>query len=197
MTVQTLPRPTLPGAGAPASVSSVPLAAADLGDGPTAWLPISEAERSGTWVDAHPFRVYLRHLMSCSGLSWRTIAVVAGVSPNAVRALLFGRRGRPLRRISPEVGRQLLQLTPTALSAARTAQMSTRPLVGEVRSALSRGWTLTEIGRESGLHPDRIRHKLERQTCAVLFGAQLRAGLAALTEFDGSMVEPEAAGRAA
>ncbi len=65
------------------------------------------------WVDAAPFRAWLEHLMSAGGLSSAEVAALAGVSARATRALLTGRRGRPVRRICRLTAMRLLSVTPS------------------------------------------------------------------------------------
>jgi hypothetical protein len=63
------------------------------------------------WVDAAPFRAQLRYLMANTSLSAREVARAAGLSRRLAERLLYGRNGRALRRVSPETGRRLLQLS--------------------------------------------------------------------------------------
>ena len=66
---------------------------------------------SDYWVDAAPFRAQLRFLMASASLSAEEVAAAAGISARLAYRLLHGRNGRPLRRVSPETGRRLIQLT--------------------------------------------------------------------------------------
>lgn len=59
------------------------------------------------WVDAEPFRAHVRDLICQTGLSWRMVAAHAGVAPRAIRSLLHGRRGTPLRHIHVSIARAL------------------------------------------------------------------------------------------
>ncbi|MDI9627925.1 MAG: hypothetical protein QM286_05210 [Acidobacteriota bacterium] len=69
------------------------------------------------WVDAVPFRAWVRQLVSDTGLPWRVIARAAGVSSATVHALLVGRDGRLVRRLRQMDGRLLLQVSHQRLAA--------------------------------------------------------------------------------
>jgi hypothetical protein len=72
-------------------------------------------EDSEYWVDAAPFRAQLRYLMSSTSRSAEEVAEAAGISERLAHRLLYGRNGRALRRISPECGRRLIQLSVSQL----------------------------------------------------------------------------------
>ncbi|MGO1972916.1 MAG: hypothetical protein ACTH2Q_08140 [Propionibacteriaceae bacterium] len=61
----------------------------------------------GTWVEAAPFRAHLHHLMDTTGQTWQVVAEVARISLPDAHRLLHGRRGRPVRRISPQTASRL------------------------------------------------------------------------------------------
>ncbi len=63
------------------------------------------------WVDAAPFRAQLRYLMGNASLSADEVAAAVGISSRLAERLLHGRNGRPLRRVSYETGRRLLDLS--------------------------------------------------------------------------------------
>ena len=68
-------------------------------------------EDSQYWVDAAPFRAQLRFLMASASLSADEVAAAVGISARLADRLLHGRNGRPLRRVSPETGRRLLDVS--------------------------------------------------------------------------------------
>ncbi len=82
----------------------------------------SAAEPNGHWVEAAPFRAYLRHLIDSSGLPWQEVAAVARISVPDARRLLTGRHGKTARRISPETARRLFWIDQVKLSRAATAR---------------------------------------------------------------------------
>lgn len=64
----------------------------------------------GTWVEAAPFRAHLRHLIDTTGQPLPVVAEMARISLPDARRLLHGRRGRPVRRISPQTASRLFWL---------------------------------------------------------------------------------------
>ncbi|MBK8461373.1 MAG: hypothetical protein WAS07_03510 [Micropruina sp.] len=75
------------------------------------------AATAHSWVDPAPFRAHVRHLTEATGLSWRAVPAAARLSPALVEHLLFGRAGRPLRRLSHSAAKALFELTPQKLAA--------------------------------------------------------------------------------
>ncbi len=69
------------------------------------------ADEVGYWVDAAPFRAQLRYLMANTSLSAEEVAAAVGIPARLAERLLHGRNGRPLRRVSYETGRRLLDLS--------------------------------------------------------------------------------------
>jgi hypothetical protein len=63
------------------------------------------------WVDAAPFRAQLRYLMAGACMSADEVAAAVGISARLADRLLHGRNGRPLRRVSAETGRRLLEVS--------------------------------------------------------------------------------------
>jgi hypothetical protein len=68
-------------------------------------------QASGGWVEAAPFRAWVWYLMSGGRVGTADIAALAGISPCVLDHLLHGRRGRPMRRISPATASALLLVT--------------------------------------------------------------------------------------
>ena len=67
--------------------------------------PQLDADPTG-WVDAAPFRAWLRQLLSDTGLPWRVLARAAQVQPGVVQRLLQA----PPRQIRRRDAQQLLRL---------------------------------------------------------------------------------------
>lgn len=65
----------------------------------------------GNWVEAAPFRAHLRHLMETTGRTWQEIAEVAKISRPDAHRLLYGRRGRAVRKVSPQTASRLFWLS--------------------------------------------------------------------------------------
>ena len=76
-------------------------------------------EDSGYWVDAAPFRAQLGYLMANTSLPADEVARAVGISARLAERLLHGRNGRPLRRVSSETGRRLLQVSVAQLRPRR------------------------------------------------------------------------------
>lgn len=90
------------------------------------------------WVSAEPFRNHVRDLICQTGLSWRMIAAHAGVAPRAIRSLLHGRRGGPLRHLHVSVARALTALSPEDIADADHEVVEiepTRRLLHDLRMA--------------------------------------------------------------
>ena len=75
-------------------------------------------------VDAAPVREHVRALMSSrypgahDGIGWRRIARLAGVNASVVHALVWGKRGKPTRRIKRENAEKLMGVLPDDLADA-------------------------------------------------------------------------------
>jgi DNA-binding Xre family transcriptional regulator len=104
-----------------------------------------------SWVDAAPFRTYLRHLMMVGGLSYGCVALMAGIRPRLALHLLHGRRGSALRKISAESGRLLLGVTPDMVLAVRDRLVPARKTVSHLDRLLDDGWPLLELARVLGV----------------------------------------------
>ena len=50
-------------------------------------------------AEAPLYRAWAKMLVRASGLPWRIVAALAGVSPTSMHRLLFGRNGRPVEWI--------------------------------------------------------------------------------------------------
>ncbi|MEA4945542.1 MAG: hypothetical protein VB080_14035 [Propionicimonas sp.] len=99
------------------------------------------------WVLAAPFRAHLHRLHDQSGLAWSVLALAAGVSPAAVRSLIAGRRGRPVRRIARQVACRLISLDETRLRSLAGNQVVAAPTAERVRQLLAQGWTPELLAR--------------------------------------------------
>ena len=73
------------------------------------------------WVDAAPFRAQVRHLMAAFSLPIEDVAAAAGIPARLAEHLVYGRNGRPARRISPDTARRLLRLSDDQVRFLRPA----------------------------------------------------------------------------
>lgn len=110
------------------------------------------------WVDAAPFRAWVRQLVSDTGLPWRAIARAAGVTSATVHALLAGRNGHPVRRLRQMDGRLLLQLDHQRLTALAGEPASCDSLRALAWSLGLRGCRPVEIAEFVGVDALSIRN---------------------------------------
>ncbi|MGY4721313.1 hypothetical protein [Naumannella huperziae] len=107
----------------------------------------SDTECRGTheWVSAAPFRAHLADLVGTTGLPWRAVALYADVPTRCVRSLLFGRRGRVVRRIPARVAERLLRVRAAQLNGL-TARSGDAWAAHDLASRLAgRGRSAAEI----------------------------------------------------
>jgi len=93
---------------------------------------------SDQWVDAGPFRAQLRFLMASGSLTVDDVAAVAGISARLADRLLHGRDGRPLRRISPDTARRLIQISDQQVQALRRIMVPAAPARLQLRRSQRR-----------------------------------------------------------
>lgn len=103
--------------------------------------------RSDDWVDAAPFRAHLR-LLCETGLPWPVIALHAGLSVRHAHALLYGRRGRPVRRLPRPAACSLLQVTAEELHRLRRAPAPVEPTSHRLASLFEEGACPVRTARE-------------------------------------------------
>ena len=87
----------------------------------------AERNTGNQWVDAAPFRAQLRYLMASGSLTVGDVAAVAGISARLADRLLHGRDGRPVRRISPDTARRLIQVSDQQVRALRRIMVPAAP----------------------------------------------------------------------
>ena len=131
---------------------------------------------SDEWVDARPFRAQLRYLMASGSLTVDDVATVAGISARLADRLLHGRDGRPLRRISPDTARRLLQISDQQVQALRRVMVPAAPARLQLRR-------LHRMGLEDLVIADRVRVAVPElvelaagaDTCSLLLTVRLTA----------------------
>ena len=104
-----------------------------------------------TWVDAGPFRAHLQHLMAIGDLSTQEVATLAGVSWRGADALLLGRSGRPVRRISRETAVALLNVHAEHAEALRSCHVPATESRLRLRQLLATGSTVAGLAERLGV----------------------------------------------
>lgn len=127
------------------------------------------------WVLATPFRAQLCHLQAASGLPWDVIALAAGVSPGLVQSLVFGRRGRQVRRISPTDAAKLLALDARALAGLRERRVPAGPSIAKLERLLALGCDLHQVAGWCRTTPARLRALRRSAWCSELTALLLEA----------------------
>lgn len=128
------------------------------------------------WVDAAPFRVHARALITETGLPWRIIAAHAQVSPRALQALLHGRRnGQPVRRLHVSLGRALAATSVESIAEAATTPTDAGPVRALLQALHQLGVTQPEVS--SYLSADDWRQISQTTTlsCSVAVRARVTA----------------------
>jgi len=134
------------------------------------------AEVGGHWVDAGPFRAQLRYLMASGALSVEDVAAVAGISARLADRLLYGRDGRPLRRISPDTARRLIQISDQHVQALRRIMVPAAPARLQLRRLHRAGWDDLAIAQRVRVAvPELLELANGGDTCSLLLTFRLTA----------------------
>jgi hypothetical protein len=133
-------------------------------------------EVSDHWVDAGPFRAQLRYLMASGALSVEDVAAVAGISARLADRLLYGRDGRPLRRISPDTARRLIQISDQHVQALRRIMVPAAPARLQLRRLYRAGWDDLAIAERVRVAvPELLELATGGDTCSLLLTVRLTA----------------------
>ena len=128
------------------------------------------------WVDAGPFRAQLRFLMASGSLSVDDVAAVAGISARLADRLLHGRNGRPLRRISPETARRLIQVSDRQVQALRRIMVPAAPARLQLHRLYRAGWENLAIAQRVRVPaPELVELAAGAETCSLLLTVRLTA----------------------
>jgi hypothetical protein len=131
---------------------------------------------SDQWVDAKPFRAQLRYLMASGSLSVDDVAAVAGISARLADHLLHGRDGRPLRRISPDTARRLIQISDQQVQALRRIMVPAAPARLQLRRLHRMGWEdLVIADRVRVAVPELVELAAGADICSLLLTVRLTA----------------------
>jgi hypothetical protein len=133
-------------------------------------------EASDRWVDAGPFRAQLLYLMASGSLSVDDVAAVAGISARLADRLLHGRNGRPLRRISPETARRLIQVSDQHVQALRRIIVPAASARLQLRRLYRAGWENLAIAQQVRVAtPELVELAAGADTCSLLLTVRLTA----------------------
>jgi len=128
------------------------------------------------WVDAAPFRAQLRYLMASGSLSVGDVAAVAGISARLADRLLHGRDGRPVRRISPDTARRLIQVSDQQVQALRRITVPAAPARLQLRRLHRAGLENLAIAQRVRIAvPELIELSSGADTCSLLLTVRLTA----------------------
>jgi hypothetical protein len=128
------------------------------------------------WVDAGPFRAQLRYLMASGSLSVDDVAAVTGISARLADRLLHGRNGRPVRRISPETARRLIQVSDQHMQALRRIMVPAAPARVQLGRLHRAGWEDSAIAeRVRVAAAELVELTSGADTCSLLLTVRLTA----------------------
>jgi hypothetical protein len=131
---------------------------------------------SDHWVDAGPFRAQLRYLMASGSLSVDDVAAIAGISARLADRLLHGRNGRPLRRISSDTARRLIQVSDQHVQALRRIMVPAAPARLQLRRLYRAGWENLAIAQRVRVAaPELVELAAGADTCSLLLTVRLAA----------------------
>ena len=85
--------------------------------------------------------------MHVSGMPWRIVAALAGVSPTSMHQLLFGRNGRPVAWIGSDDARALGATNIDDLASAATDRIPARESRELLIALHTLGWTNAHLSR--------------------------------------------------
>jgi hypothetical protein len=131
---------------------------------------------SDQWVDAAPFRAQLRYLMASGSLTVGDIAAVAGISARLADRLLHGRDGRPVRRISPDTARRLIQISDQQVQALRRIMVPAAPARLQLRRLYRAGLEDLAIAERVRIAvPELVELAAGADICSLLLTVRLTA----------------------
>ncbi|HJV14172.1 MAG TPA: hypothetical protein VJ625_09800 [Propionibacteriaceae bacterium] len=139
-------------------------------------LGAARDEAPDQWVDAGPFRAQLRYLMASGSLSVEEVAAVTGISASLADRLLHGRNGRPLRRISPDTARRLIQVSDQHVRALRRIMVPAVPARLQLCRLYRAGWQNLGIAQRVRVSvPDLVELAAGAEMCSLLLTVRLTA----------------------
>ena len=98
-------------------------------------------------AEAPLYRAWAKMLVRASGLPWRIVAALAGISPTSMHQLLFGRNGRPVAWIGSDDARALGATNIDDLASAATDRIPARESRELLVALHTLGWTNAHLSR--------------------------------------------------
>lgn len=98
-------------------------------------------------AEAPLYRAWAKMLVRASGLPWRIVAALAGISPTSMHQLLFGRNGRPVAWIGSDDARALGATNIDDLASASTDRIPARESRELLVALHTLGWTNAHLSR--------------------------------------------------
>ena len=98
-------------------------------------------------AEAPLYRAWAKMLVRASGLPWRIVAALAGISPTSMHQLLFGHNGRPVEWIGSDDARALGATNIDDLASAATDRIPARESRELLIALHTLGWTNAHLSR--------------------------------------------------
>jgi len=98
-------------------------------------------------AEAPLYRAWAKMLVRASGLPWRIVAALAGISPTSMHQLLFGHNGRPVAWIGSDDARALGATNIDDLASAATDRIPARESRELLIALHTLGWTSAHLSR--------------------------------------------------
>ena len=98
-------------------------------------------------AEAPLYRAWAKMLVRVSGLPWRIVAALAGISPTSMHQLLFGHNGRPVAWIGSDDARALGATNIDDLASAATDRIPARESRELLVALHTLGWTNAHLSR--------------------------------------------------
>jgi transcriptional regulator with XRE-family HTH domain len=107
--------------------------------------------RWNPWTDAAPVRAHIEQLQA-SGLGWRRIADLAGVSRNTVNKIIYGRKGKPpSQRVRPETATKILAVVADLTTLGDHARVDATGTHRRLQALVAIGWSQTKLAARLGI----------------------------------------------
>ena len=113
----------------------------------TSDIDIDRTHKPDDRAEAHLYRAWAKMLVRASGLPWRIVAALAGISPTSMHQLLFGHNGRPVAWIGSDDARALGATNIDDLASAATDRIPARESRELLVALHTLGWTNAHLSR--------------------------------------------------